>query len=41
MGNRLVWQDRYNIGVSFIDEEHKKLFSILNRLFEHKKKGKK
>ena len=29
MGNRLVWQDRYNIGVSFIDEEHKKLFSIL------------
>ena len=38
MGNRLVWQDRYNIGVSFIDEEHKKLFSILNRLFEHKKK---
>ncbi len=37
MGNRLVWQDRYNIGVSFIDEEHKKLFSILNRLFEHKK----
>ena len=41
MGNRLVWQDRYNIGVSFIDEEHKKLFSILNRLFEHKKKEEK
>lgn len=37
MGNRLIWQDRYNIGVSIIDEEHKKLFSILNRLFDHKK----
>lgn len=32
MGNRLVWQDRYNIGVDFIDKEHKKLFSIMNRL---------
>ena len=37
MNNRLIWQDRFNIGVSFIDEEHKKLFSILNRLFEYRK----
>lgn len=41
MGNRLVWQDRFNIGVNFIDEEHKKLFSILNRLFEYRKKEEK
>ena len=36
MGNQLVWQERYNIGVSFIDEEHKKLFSILNKLFAYR-----
>ncbi len=36
MGNQLVWQERYNIGVSFIDEEHKKLFSILNKLFTYR-----
>ena len=35
MGKQLIWQDRFNIGVSFIDEEHKKLFSMLNKLFEH------
>lgn len=38
MGNRLVWQDRFNIGVDAIDEEHKKLFSIMNKLFEYKKR---
>ncbi len=32
MGNQLVWQDRFNIGVDVIDKEHKKLFSILNKL---------
>ncbi len=37
MSNRLIWQERFNIGVSFIDEEHKKLFSILNKLFEYSK----
>ncbi|HBA68963.1 MAG TPA: hemerythrin [Lachnospiraceae bacterium] len=41
MSNRLVWQDRFNIGVSSIDEEHKKLFSILNRLFEYRKQEEK
>ncbi len=34
MGNRLVWDNRYNIGVDIIDKEHKKLFSILNKLFD-------
>lgn len=33
MRNQLVWQDRFNIGVDFVDKEHKKLFSIMNRLF--------
>lgn len=34
MGNQIIWQDRYNIGVEVIDKEHKKLFSILNKLFD-------
>ena len=41
MSNRLIWQERFNIGVSFIDEEHKKLFSILNKLFEYSKEDEK
>ncbi len=32
MSSQLMWQERYNIGVDFIDREHKKLFSILNKL---------
>ena len=36
MGNQLVWQERYNIGVDFIDAEHRKLFSILNKLFTYR-----
>ncbi len=34
MGNKLVWNERYNIGVDLIDKEHKKLFHILNKLFD-------
>ncbi|MDE6362838.1 MAG: response regulator [Lachnospiraceae bacterium] len=34
MGNQLVWNERYNIGVDIVDKEHKKLFSILNKLFD-------
>lgn len=34
MGNQLVWNERYNIGVEVIDKEHKKLFNILNKLFD-------
>lgn len=33
MGNQLVWNQRYDIGVDIIDNEHRKLFRILNRLF--------
>lgn len=36
MGNQLVWQDRFNIGVESIDREHKKLFSILNKLMKYR-----
>ncbi len=32
MSSQLVWRERYNIGVDFIDREHKKLFTILNKL---------
>ncbi len=32
MGNQFIWQDRFSIGVDIIDREHKKLFSIMNRL---------
>lgn len=34
MSEQLVWQDRFNIGVDIIDKEHKKLFSIINRIFD-------
>lgn len=36
MGNQFVWHDRFNIGVEVIDKEHKKLFSILNKLLASK-----
>ncbi|WWR15334.1 hemerythrin domain-containing protein [Lachnospiraceae bacterium JLR.KK008] len=35
MGNQLVWEDRFNIGVKFIDKEHQKLFGIVNKLFTY------
>ncbi|NBI86609.1 response regulator [Lachnospiraceae bacterium] len=41
MGNQLVWNDRYNIGVSIIDKEHRKLFRILNKLFDFGQQEKK
>lgn len=34
MGNQLVWNNRYDIGVDIIDKEHRKLFRILNKLFD-------
>lgn len=34
MENRLIWNERYNTGVDIIDREHRKLFSILNKLFD-------
>lgn len=41
MGDQLVWQDRYNLGVEVIDKEHRKLFSILNKLFDFGKQEEK
>lgn len=41
MSNQLVWQERYNLGVEIIDKEHKKLFSILNKLFDFGKQEEK
>lgn len=33
MEDYLTWNEQYNVGVAVIDREHKKLFSILNKLF--------
>ena len=41
MGNQLVWQDRFDIGVDVIDREHKKLFVILNKLLAYGKEEEK
>lgn len=41
MSSQFVWQDRYNLGVEVIDKEHKKLFSILNKLFDFGKQEEK
>ena len=30
--NQFVWQERFNIGVESIDREHRKLFTIMNKL---------
>ncbi len=34
MGNQFAWNHRYDIGVDVIDQEHQKLFRILNKLFD-------
>lgn len=31
---RLEWNDRYKIGVDFIDKEHQTLFSTMNKLLK-------
>lgn len=41
MGNRLIWNEQYNIGVPIIDKEHKKLLHILNKLFDFGQKEEK
>ena len=41
MGKQLVWQDRFNVGVEVIDKEHRKLFSILDRLLRRRKQDEK
>lgn len=37
MDIQLVWEDRYNVGVASIDAEHRKLFSIINKLMAKSK----
>lgn len=32
--NQIVWNDRYKIGVDFIDKEHKLLLSTMDRLLK-------
>lgn len=32
--NRIIWNDRYKLGVDFIDKEHKLLFSTMERLLK-------
>lgn len=41
MSSQLIWKDEFNLGIKIIDEEHEKLFRIINRLFTLKKDGKK
>lgn len=33
MDNQLIWKDEFNIGIKIIDDEHQKLFQIINKLF--------
>lgn len=44
MDKQLVWKEEFNLGVDAIDKEHRRLFSIINRLFtlrrEEEKSGK-
>lgn len=44
MDNQLIWKNEFNIGITLIDEEHQRLFMIINRLLtlgeEEKKKQK-
>lgn len=41
MGNQLIWNEQYNIGVDIIDKEHRKLFGILNKLFDFRRQDEK
>lgn len=33
MDNQLVWKEEFNIGIRVIDDEHQRLFKIINKLF--------
>lgn len=35
----IEWEDEYSVGVKEIDEQHKKLFSLINSLFESMKES--
>jgi len=38
--NQLVWKDVFNIGIKIIDDEHQRLFMIINKLFALKEEEK-
>ena len=40
MENQLVWKDVFNIGIKIIDDEHQRLFMIINKLFALKEEEK-
>ncbi len=40
MENQLVWKDVFNIGIKVIDDEHQRLFMIINKLFALKEEEK-
>ncbi len=33
MENQLIWKDEFNTGIKIIDDEHQRLFRIINKLF--------
>jgi len=35
----LEWQDKYNVGVAAIDEQHQAIFAMINNLYESLNKG--
>ena len=40
MESQFEWQEEYNIGVEVIDREHRRLFRIINKLFQFKEEEK-
>lgn len=40
MEGRFVWREEYNIGVEAIDKEHRRLFQIINKLFNFQEEEK-
>ncbi len=40
MDEQFEWREEFNIGVEIIDRDHKRLFSIINKLFALKAEGK-
>lgn len=40
MDDRFSWQEEYNLGVEIIDQEHQRLFKIINKLFRFREEEK-